>query len=224
MNLSRIRTLIAGAAFALALSVPAFALDFPAPPPEPAASHGTQTAVLAGGCFWGMEGVFERLRGVINVTSGYSGGEKNTAQYELVSTGSTGHAESVQIKYDPATISYGTILKVYFSIAHDPTEFNFQGPDHGTQYRSAIFYATPEQQRTAESYIKKLGEAKVYSKPIVTQVVPLKAFYPAEEYHQHFMQKNPDYPYIVMWDQPKLARLQEEYPALMRLAVSGAVR
>ncbi len=213
--LSRMGPVIAGAAFAMAFSAPAFSSDFPAPPSEPVSAHGTQTAVLAGGCFWGMEGVFERLKGVIEVTSGYAGGEKNTAHYELVGTGTTGHAESVRIMYDPAKISYGTILRVYFSVAHDPTQFNYQGPDHGSQYRSAIFYATPEQQRTAEAYIKELGEAKVFSKPIVTQVVPLKGFYAAEEYHQNFMDNNPDYPYIVYWDAPKVAHLQREFPELV---------
>jgi peptide-methionine (S)-S-oxide reductase len=213
--LSRGLPAIAAAVFALAVSAPAFSSDFPAPPPEPSSAHGTRTAVLAGGCFWGMEGVFERLKGVIEVTSGYAGGEKNTAHYELVGTGTTGHAESVQITYDPAAISYGTLLRVYFSVAHDPTQFNFQGPDHGSQYRSAIFYASPEQQRTAEQYIKILTEAKVFGKSIVTQVVPLKAFYPAEDYHQHFMDRNPDYPYIVFWDKPKVIHLEKEYPELL---------
>ncbi len=216
IDISRIRTAIAAAVFALGIAaVPAFASDFPAPPPEPASAHGSQTAVLAGGCFWGMEGVFEKLKGVIDVVSGYSGGSKETANYELVCTGSTGHAESVQITYDPARISYGTLLQVYFSVAHDPTEFNYQGPDHGTQYRSVIFYANAEQKREAEQYIRELDAAKVFSKPIVTQVAPLKAFYPAEEYHQNFMDRNPDYPYIVFWDLPKVAHLQREYPQLV---------
>jgi len=190
--------------------------DFPDPPPEQAgSSQGTQTAVLAGGCFWGMEGIFERLKGVQEVTSGYSGGQKETAHYELVGTGRTGHAESIRIVYDPARIGYGTLLKVFFSVAHDPTELNYQGPDVGTQYRSVIFYADPEQKRIAEGYIHTLEAARVFRKPIVTQVVPLKAFYPAEEYHQNFMDRNPDYPYIVYWDLPKIAHLEKEFPTLL---------
>jgi peptide-methionine (S)-S-oxide reductase len=177
---------------------------------------GTQTAVLAGGCFWGVEGVFERLKGVKDVVSGYSGGEKSTAHYEMVGSGRTGHAESVQIRYDPAQISYGTLLKVFFAVAHNPTELNFQGPDHGTQYRSAIFYANDGQKKVAEEYIRMLDAAKVYPKPIVTQVVPLKAFYAAESYHQDFMDNNPDYPYIVYWDKPKIAALQKEFPDLVQ--------
>jgi peptide-methionine (S)-S-oxide reductase len=192
------------------------AADFPNPPADTAdMMKGTQTAVLAGGCFWGIEGVFERLKGVVEATSGYSGGEKNTAQYEMVSTGSTGHAESVQVRYDPSKISYGTLLKVYFSIAHDPTQLNYQGPDHGTQYRSAIFYANAGQKQLAEKYIQIINDARSYPKPIVTQVVPLKAFYAAEDYHQKFLDKNPDYPYIVYWDLPKISRLQATYPTLV---------
>jgi peptide-methionine (S)-S-oxide reductase len=190
--------------------------DFPDPPADTAEMmKGTQTAVLAGGCFWGMEGVFERLKGVVNVTSGYSGGEKNTAEYEMVGTGTTGHAESIQVRYDPSKISYGTLLKIFFSIAHDPTQLNFQGPDHGTQYRSAIFYANAGQKQTAEKYIQVLNQARLYPKPIVTQVVPLKAFYAAEDYHQKFLDKNPDYPYIVYWDLPKIDNLKKTYPALV---------
>jgi peptide-methionine (S)-S-oxide reductase len=201
----------------MALTAPAaFGADFPGPPKEPAsAAMGTQTAVLAGGCFWGMEGIFERLKGVSDVVSGYSGGEAATAQYEVVSTGSTGHAESVKITYDPKQVSYGTLLKIYFSVAHNPTELNFQGPDHGTQYRSAIFYATPQQKQVAEEYIRSLDAAKVFPKRIVTQVVPLKAFYPAEDYHQDFMDHNPDYPYIVYWDRPRVERLVQTYPDLI---------
>jgi peptide-methionine (S)-S-oxide reductase len=192
------------------------AADFPAPPKDtPAMVNGTQTAVLAGGCFWGMEGVFERLKGVQDVVSGYSGGEKNTAEYELVSSGMTGHAESIQVRYDPAQISYGTLLRVYFAVAHDPTQLNFQGPDHGTQYRSAIFYANDGQKKVAEDYIRALDAAKVYHARIVTQVVPLKAFYPAEDYHQNFLDKNPDYPYIVYWDMPKIAALKKTFPDLV---------
>lgn len=192
------------------------AADFPAPPKDTGAMlNGMQTAVLAGGCFWGMEGVFERLKGVQDVVSGYSGGEKNTAEYELVSSGMTGHAESIQVRYDPAQISYGTLLRVYFAVAHDPTQLNFQGPDHGTQYRSAIFYANDGQKKVAEDYIRALDAAKVYRSRIVTQVVPLKAFYPAEGYHQDFLDKNPDYPYIVYWDMPKIAALKKTFPDLV---------
>jgi peptide-methionine (S)-S-oxide reductase len=188
----------------------------PSPPMDTSAMmKGTQTAVLSGGCFWGMEGVFERLKGVLDVTSGYSGGAVDTAHYEMVSTGTTGHAESVMIHYDPTVISYGTLLKVFFMVAHDPTELNFQGPDHGSQYRSVIWYANDGQKMVAEAYISELEKAKVFSKPIVTQVDPLKAFYPAEEYHQHFLDNHPDYPYIVFWDMPKIANLKRTYPELV---------
>ena len=193
------------------------AADTPPTPPmdTPAMMTGIQTVVLAGGCFWGMEGVFERVKGVIEVTSGYSGGEKSTAHYEMVGSGMTGHAESIQITYDPAKVSYGTLLQVYFTVAHDPTELNFQGPDEGTQYRSAIFYANEGQKQIAEEYIQILDRAKLYPKPIVTQVVALKAFYPAEGYHQHFLDNHPDYGYIVVYDLPKIANLQKLFPDLV---------
>ena len=190
--------------------------EFPAPPVEPAATAGgTKVAVLAGGCFWGVEAVFERIRGVLDVVSGYSGGEKNQAYYNIVSMGRTRHAESVQVTYDPTKVSYGTLLKVFFSVAHDPTQLNYQGPDHGPQYRSAIFYADAEQKRVAEEYIKTLDRARVYRAPVVTQVVPLDAFYPAEDYHQDFMEKNPMHPYIVYWDVPKIEHLEETWPELL---------
>ncbi len=176
---------------------------------------GSETAVLAGGCFWGMEGVFERLNGVLDVVSGYSGGEADTAHYYTVAKGTTGHAESIRIYFDPDVISYQTILKVFFLVAHDPTELNFQGPDHGTQYRSAIFYADNAQKKIAESYIKELDASGVFSDPIVTQVVPLTAFYMAEPDHQDFMARNPNYPYIVYWDRPKVEKLVKEYPELV---------
>jgi peptide-methionine (S)-S-oxide reductase len=179
-----------------------------------AASHGSSKAVLAGGCFWGVQAVFQHVKGVTHVTSGYSGGNAVTAQYEIVSTGTTGHAESVEITYDPAVVSYGKLLKVYFEVAHNPTELNRQGPDEGTQYRSSIFYADPEQQKIAADYIAQLDTAKVFGKPIVTQVVPLKAFYPAEGYHQNFATLHPDHPYIAYWDLPKVANLQKEMPDL----------
>jgi peptide-methionine (S)-S-oxide reductase len=160
--------------------------------------------------------VFERLNGVSGVVSGFAGGSKSTAHYEIVSTGTTGHAESVQITYDPAQISYGTLLKVFFAVAHDPTELNRQGPDEGTQYRSSIFYATPEQKTVAEDYIRQLDAAKIFPRRIVTTVVPLQGFYPAEAYHQHFLDRNPRYPYIVYNDLPKLDHLKKELPELLK--------
>ena len=197
----------------LAASAPNF--PGPAVDPKPAAA-GLQTAVLAGGCFWGVEGVFERLAGVSNVVSGYAGGAKATAHYEIVETGTTGHAESVQITYDPAKISYGTLLEVFFAVAHDPTELNRQGPDEGPQYRSSIFYSTPEQKEVATAYIRQLDAAKIFPRPIVTKVVPLEGFYAAEGYHQHFLDRNPTYPYIVYNDLPKIAHLKKEFPGLVR--------
>jgi peptide-methionine (S)-S-oxide reductase len=191
------------------------AAEFPSPAVDPApASHGTATAVFAGGCFWGVEAVFERLNGVANAVSGFAGGSAATAHYEIVSTGTTGHAESVQVTYDPSKISYGKLLEVFFSVVHDPTELNRQGPDEGTQYRSAIFYSDAEQKRIAEAYIQQLNKAKVFRDPIVTQVTPLKNFYAAEEYHQHFLDRNPNNPYIVYNDLPKVKHLQEQFPQL----------
>ena len=202
---------------ALACTTGGAASRFPDPAVDPApAKAGPQTAVLAGGCFWGVEAVFEKLKGVSEAASGYAGGSKASAHYEVVGTGTTGHAESVQITYDPATISYGTLLKVFFAVAHDPTELNRQGPDEGTQYRSSIFYATPEQQTVAEAYIRQLDAAKVFKKPIVTKVVPLEGFYAAEAYHQNFLVQHPDYPYIVYNDLPKLDHLKKEFPELIR--------
>ena len=189
---------------------------FPDPPAEdPGATGSTQTAVLAGGCFWGMEGVFERLKGVMDVTSGYSGGEEKKAHYNMVSSGFTDHAESIQVTYDPSRISYGELLKVFFSVAHDPTQLNYQGPDKGTQYRSAVFYADDHQKRIAEEYIGTLGRSRIFREPVVTQVVPLEAFYPAEDYHQDFMDRNPNHPYIRYWDVPKVKHLNEELPELV---------
>jgi peptide-methionine (S)-S-oxide reductase len=192
--------------------------NFPDPAVDvaPSAAQGKQTAVVAGGCFWGVEAVFDHLKGVKNVVSGFAGGEKSTAHYETVSTGTTGHAESVQITYDPSQITYGQLLKVYFAVAHDPTELNRQGPDSGTQYRSAVFYSDDEQKKVAQAYIKQLDEAHVFSRPIVTQVVPLHGFYAAESYHQHYLQNNPDNPYIVYNDLPKLAALKKQFPAMCR--------
>jgi peptide-methionine (S)-S-oxide reductase len=179
-----------------------------------AQSKGTEKMVLAGGCFWGIQAVFEHVKGVSRVTAGYSGGSARTAEYETVSTGTTGHAESVEVIYDPSQISYGQLLKVYFSVAHDPTQLNRQGPDAGTQYRSAIFYANNDQQRIAEAYIDQLNKAKVFPKPIVTQVVSLKAFYPAEGYHQDYAVHHPNDPYIRINDLPKVDHLREKLPEL----------
>jgi peptide-methionine (S)-S-oxide reductase len=173
-----------------------------------------QTAVLAGGCFWGVDAVFKHVKGVSNVVSGYSGGARSTAHYEMVGTGTTGQAESVKITFDPAKISYDQLLDIFFFVAHDPTELNHQGPDWGTQYRSAIFYANAEQHHSALQFIKKLSLDKAFSNPIVTQVVPLQGFYPAEEYHQNFLELHPDNPYIVVNDLPKLEHLRKQFPAL----------
>jgi len=200
------------AAFTLcAAEFPAPAVDIPAPP-----AKQTATVVLAGGCFWGVEAVFEHLKGVTDAVSGFAGGNKSTAHYEMVSSGLTGHAESVKVTYDPSQISYGKLLEVFFSVAHDPTELNRQGPDYGTQYRSAIFYSNDEQKRVAEAYIKQLNEARIYSRPIVTQLTPLDSFYRAEEYHQHYLEHNPNQPYIVYNDMPKLKHLQQQFPELLK--------
>ncbi len=207
---------LAAAALLFLLGAAPARADFPNPPLDPQVKAGPHTAVFAGGCFWGVEAVFERLKGVQEAVSGYSGGDAKTAHYEIVSTGLTGHAESVRVIYDPSQVSYGTLLKVFFSVVHNPTELNYQGPDHGSQYRSAIFYADDTQRRVAEDYIEVLEKARVFSGPIVTKVVPLKAFYPAEDYHQNYLRNNPTQPYIVMWDLPKLAALERQYPLLVR--------
>lgn len=193
-----------------ATAIPPPAVDMP----KAKTTGGPETAVLAGGCFWGMQGVFEHVKGVRQVLAGYSGGKKATANYETVSTGETRHAESVQIKFDPSQISYGQILRVYFSVAHNPTELNRQGPDEGTQYRSEIFYATPAQERVAKAYIAQLDAAHVFPAPIVTRVGPLTGFYPAEGYHQDFLIHHPNYPYIVINDAPKIVNLKRLLPAL----------
>ena len=190
-----------------AVVIPAPAVD------EPAAGRHTETAVFAGGCFWGVQGVFQHVKGVTNAVSGYSGGKKDTAQYEVVSGGDTGHAESVQVTFDPAQVSYGKLLQVYFSVAHNPTELNFQGPDHGTQYRSALFPLDDGQRKVATAYIAQLDAAKSFPRPIVTHVEPFKGFFPAEAYHQNFLALNPDYPYIVYNDLPKVAELKKVFPA-----------
>jgi peptide-methionine (S)-S-oxide reductase len=177
---------------------------------------GLQTLVIAGGCFWGIEAVFEHIKGVTDAVSGYSGGSKAQADYEAVSTGATGHAEAVKVTYDPSKVSLEKLLQVFFSVAHDPTQLNRQGPDVGPQYRSAIFFADEEQARVARAYVDQLAKAKTFQRPIVTQIVKLDQFYPAEEYHQNFAEKNPTYPYIVYHDLPKVANLKREFPDLYR--------
>jgi peptide-methionine (S)-S-oxide reductase len=177
-------------------------------------SKGAETVVLAGGCFWGIQAVFEHVKGVSSATAGYSGGSAGTAQYETVSTGQTGHAESVKVVYDPSQVSFGQILKVFFSVAHDPTELNRQGPDEGTQYRSVIFYANEDQRRIAQAYVDQLNGVKVFARPIVTQIAALKAFYPAEGYHQNYAERHPNEPYIAINDLPKLDHLRQTLPEL----------
>lgn len=180
------------------------------------AASSTQTAVFAGGCFWGVQGVFQRVNGVVQAVSGYSGGAKETAQYEMVGSGLTGHAEAVKITYDPKKVSYGTLLQIYFSVAHDPTQLNRQDPDSGPQYRSAVFYADPAQKETTEKYIAQLDAAKSYPKKIVTQVVPLTAFYAAEAYHQDYLTLHPESGYIARFDLPKIANLKAMFPQQFR--------
>jgi peptide-methionine (S)-S-oxide reductase len=207
-----------------ALRVPAPAFD----EPKPAAGAAAETLVLSGGCFWGVQGVFEHVQGVRRAVSGYAGGSAATAHYEIVSGGDTGHAESVQVTYDPAQISYGELLQIFFSVAHDPTELNYQGPDHGSQYRSAIFPANPQQQQIADRYIAQLNQAGVFHTPIVTKTDALHGFYPAEEYHQDFLEQNPSYPYIVINDLPKVHKLKQLFPeryreqAVLALASAGS--
>jgi peptide-methionine (S)-S-oxide reductase len=184
------------------------AVVVPAPAVDETARSGLQTVVLAGGCFWGVQGVYQHTKGVTQAVSGYAGGQKDTAHYEMVGTGRTGHAESVSVTFDPQQISYGKILQIYFSVAHNPTELNRQGPDFGTQYRSEIFYANEEQKRVAAAYIAQLQQAHVFSEPIVTKLEPLSGFYPAEDYHQDFLVLHPSYPYIVFNDLPKIDELK----------------
>lgn len=189
-------------------------MPFPAPPAE-APLTGLQTAVFAGGCFWGIEAVFERVNGVTQAVSGYTGGTLRNPSYEEVSTGQTDHAEAVEVTYDPAVVTYGTLLKVFFSVAMDPTQLNYQGPDHGTQYRSALFVKTPAQRATAEAYLKTLADARLWKDPIVTEVTDHTVFWPAEEYHQDFIAKNPTQPYIVRFDLPKIRDLEQRWPELV---------
>jgi peptide-methionine (S)-S-oxide reductase len=209
----------AGAAGVVLWHSPLFGAEAPviiAPPAidNPKAAGPAQTAVLAGGCFWGVQGVFEHVRGVQKVVAGYAGGERSTAQYETVSSGTTGHAESVKITFDPAAISYGPILQIAFSVVHDPTQLNRQGPDAGTQYRSAVFYADESQKRIADAYIKQLDRSHVFAKPIVTAVDPLKGFYAAEDYHQDYLIHNPSQPYIAFYDLPKIENFRRTFPEL----------
>lgn len=225
MSLVKLRTPLLLAAIALGVAgfalyrTPLMGAEAPvniAPPAldNPKAPGPPQTAVLAGGCFWGVQGVFEHVRGVQKVTAGYAGGERATAQYETVSSGSTGHAESVKIVFDPAEVSYGQLLQIAFSVVHDPTQLNRQGPDVGTQYRSAVFYADDAQKRIAEAYISQLDRSHAYPRPIVTRVDPLKGFYAAEDYHQDYLIHNPNVPYIAMFDIPKVENFKRTFPEL----------
>lgn len=205
--------LAATAALALAFVTPSLAAEeavvIPAPAVDATSTSGIQTAVLAGGCFWGVQGVFQHTAGVVNAVSGYAGGTKATADYNTVSSGRTGHAEAVEVKYDPKKISYGKILQIFFSVVHDPTQLNRQGPDTGTQYRSAIFTTSDEQKKVADAYIAQLNSAKVFRKPIVTTIGALEAFYPAEAYHQDYLTLHPNQPYIAYNDIPKVENLKK---------------
>lgn len=219
------RPLLYGSGFVMALgllvamAVPSRAavkLPDPSVDDAPGTSKGSATLVLAGGCFWGIEEVYQHVRGVIDAVSGYAGGSARTASYDMVSTGTSGHAEAVRVTYDPSKITAGQLLKVFFSIAHDPTQLNRQGPDVGPQYRSAVFYTGERQQQLVKGYIEQLNAARVFTRPIVTQVVPLTAFYPAEEDHQDYVSKNPLSRYVVIHDKPKVDDLKREFPALYK--------
>jgi peptide-methionine (S)-S-oxide reductase len=207
-------TVLAGTLACRAGSGASAAVPSPVVDEAKAAAKGKETAVVAGGCFWGIQAVFQHVKGVRSATAGYSGGTVKNPDYEMVSSGETGHAESVQIVYDPSQLSYGELLRVFFSVALDPTELNRQGPDEGTQYRSVIFYSNDEQKHIAEAYIAQLDQARVYPRKIVTQVVPLQAFYEAEGYHQNYATIHPSDPYIVFNDAPKVANLRKEFPEL----------
>lgn len=228
-RLSLCAAAIGALAIAAFISVPSRAAEdavvIPPPATDVAPGEGLQTAVVAGGCFWGVQGVFQHTAGVVNAVSGYAGGSQMTASYEQVSTGTTGHAESVQVKFDPKKISYGKILQIYFSVAHDPTQLNRQGPDTGTQYRSAIFTTSEDQKKVAEAYIAQLNAAKVYGRPIVTKVTSLQGFFPAEAYHQDYLTLHPNQPYIAYNDLPKIENLKKlfaenyiEKPTLVKSA------
>jgi peptide-methionine (S)-S-oxide reductase len=215
-----LRRMNGAAGLLLALAAVAAAAEKPLPDPasglEKSATASKRTAVFAGGCFWCTEAVFEELGGISKVVSGYAGGTAETAQYKVVSAGKTDHAEAIEITYDPSKISYGQLLKVFFAAAHDPTQLNRQGPDWGRQYRSAIFYADAQQKQVAEAYIKQLEAAKVFGKPIVTEVVALQKFYPAEGYHQDFVRNNPNHPYVVVNARPKIEKVRHEFPDLLK--------
>src|ERR1700689_3216878 len=206
--------LVLFAAFRHGSASAATALPDPTVDESLSAQKGQATLVVAGGCFWGVQAVFQHVKGVTSATSGYSGGTVKNPDYEEVSSGTTGHAESVEIVYDPSKITLGQLLKVFFSVADDPTEVNRQGPDTGTQYRSIIFFSNTDQQRIAQSYVDQLNQSKVFASPIVTQIVPLKAFYRAEDYHQNYATEHPDSPYIAMFDLPKVKNLQQQFPSL----------
>lgn len=221
---SKISSALLGIALVLAVAMGVKAMVFgqtrteklPAPVVDEHSAGHSETAVFAGGCFWGVQTTFQRIKGVEKTWAGYSGGSKETANYGAVSSETTGHAESVKVVFDPSKISYGTLLRVFFSVVHDPTQMNRQGPDVGTSYRSVIFYTTPEQEKIAKAYIAQLDEAKAFPKKIVTQVVPLDAFYNAEDYHQDYAEKNPDNPYIQVCDIPKVHALQAQFPELFQ--------
>jgi peptide-methionine (S)-S-oxide reductase len=228
MNVSRTNIAVLALAGVLALQLlPARAAEATRAVPPPtidaplAAKPGTATAVLAGGCFWGVEGVYEHVKGVQSVQSGYAGGSATTAHYEIVGSGLTGHAESVAIRYDPSKISYGKLLQVYFSVAHNPTELNRQGPDSGSQYRSTVFARDPEQARIATAYVAQLNAAHAFPAKVVTTIETGKTFYPAEGYHQNYLRLNPDAPYIVVNDLPKIAALKATFPTLYRADPAG---
>ncbi len=213
--LNRLFPLLAALPLATLLACAQAATPLPAPLVDTSATApGRETAVLAGGCFWGMQSVFRHVRGVIDVSTGYAGGSAETASYRMVSSGRTGHAESVEIIFDPSRVSYGTVLQIYFSVAHDPTQLNRQGPDRGTQYRSAIFYTSEEQKHVAQAYIAQLGQVDAFADPIVTQVTPLQAYYIAEPHHQDYAERHPDEPYIVINDAPKVRNLSRQFPEL----------
>jgi peptide-methionine (S)-S-oxide reductase len=210
-TLTMVLTVLTGS---IACSAGSAAVPSPAVDETKAAAPAKESAVVAGGCFWGIQAVFQHVKGVISATSGYSGGSLKNPGYEDVSSGATGHAESVQIVYDPSQVTYGELLRVFFSVAHDPTELNRQGPDEGTQYRSAIFYSNDEQKKIADAYVAQLDQARVYPHKIVTQVVAFKAFYPAEKYHQNYAEMHPNDTYIMFNDAPKVANLRKEFPNL----------
>jgi peptide-methionine (S)-S-oxide reductase len=222
---SKVSAAVLGVLFVLAVAMGVKSMVFgqvrteklPAPAMDEHAGSGhSETAVFAGGCFWGVQTTFQRIKGVTATTAGYSGGTKETANYGAVSSETTGHAESVKVVFDPARISYGTLLRVFFSVVHDPTQLNRQGPDVGTSYRSVIFYTTPEQEKIARAYIAQLDAAKAFPRKIVTEVVPLKAFYDGEDYHQDYAEKNPDNPYIQVCDIPKVTALKAQFPELFQ--------